>query len=292
MPQIWIMNKTAIISLCFLSLLFVGSCTDYNQVVKTQDYEYKYEAAKQYYAEGQYNRAALLIQDVLSVLKGTDQGEESLYLLGMCNMKAHAYEAASTIFRKYYQTYPRGKYVEEARYNCALSLYNITPEPKLDQTETFQAVTEFQNFIENFPASRLRPQAQDMIFKLQDKLVEKEYLSAKLYYDLGTYIGNGTNGNYGACIVTAENAIKDYPYTSRREDFAILILRAKFQLAQFSVENKKEERYHNAIDEYYGFVTEYPESKYIKEANLLFKKAQKYVQADDADSNTSKTSDK
>ena len=286
------MNKTAIISLCFLSLLFVGSCTDYNQVVKTQDYEYKYEAAKQYYAEGQYNRAALLIQDVLSVLKGTDQGEESLYLSGMCNMKAHAYEAASTIFRKYYQTYPRGKYVEEARYNCGLSLYNITPEPKLDQTETFQAVTEFQNFIGNFPASRLRPQAQDMIFKLQDKLVEKEYLSAKLYYDLGTYIGNGTNGNYGACIVTAENAIKDYPYTSRREDFAILILRAKFQLAQFSVENKKEERYHNAIDEYYGFVTEYPESKYIKEANLLFKKAQKYVQADDADSNTSKTSDK
>ena len=286
------MNKTAIISLCFLSLLFVGSCTDYNQVVKTQDYEYKYEAAKQYYAEGQYNRAALLIQDVLSVLKGTDQGEESLYLSGMCNMKAHAYEAASTIFRKYYQTYPRGKYVEEARYNCGLSLYNITPEPKLDQTETFQAVTEFQNFIENFPASRLRPQAQDMIFKLQDKLVEKEYLSAKLYYDLGTYIGNGTNGNYGACIVTAENAIKDYPYTSRREDFAILILRAKFQLAQFSVENKKEERYHNAIDEYYGFVMEYPESKYIKEANLLFKKAQKYVQADDADSNTSKTSDK
>lgn len=286
------MNKTAIISLCFLSLLFVGSCTDYNQVVKTQDYEYKYEAAKQYYAEGQYNRAALLIQDVLSVLKGTDQGEESLYLSGMCNMKAHAYEAASTIFRKYYQTYPRGKYVEEARYNCGLSLYNITPEPKLDQTETFQAVTEFQNFIENFPASRLRPQAQDMIFKLQDKLVEKEYLSAKLYYDLGTYIGNGTNGNYGACIVTAENAIKDYPYTSRREDFAILILRAKFQLAQFSVENKKEERYHNAIDEYYGFVTEYPESKYIKEANLLFKKAQKYVQTDDADSNTSKTSDK
>lgn len=286
------MNKTAIISLCFLSLLFVGSCTDYNQVVKTQDYEYKYEAAKQYYAEGQYNRAALLIQDVLSVLKGTDQGEESLYLSGMCNMKAHAYEAASTIFRKYYQTYPRGKYVEEARYNCGLSLYNITPEPKLDQTETFQAVTEFQNFIENFPASRLRPQAQDMIFKLQDKLVEKEYLSAKLYYDLGTYIGNGTNGNYGACIVTAENAIKDYPYTSRREDFAILILRAKFQLAQFSVENKKEERYHNAIDEYYGFVTEYPESKYIKEANLLFKKAQKYVQADDTDSNTSKTSDK
>lgn len=277
-----------VFSIVIGSLLFLTtSCVNYNNIVKTQDYEYKYEAAKQYYAQGQYNRAATLLQDVLSILKGTDLGEESLYLTGLCNMKAHSYDAAATVFRKYYQTYPRGKYVEEARFNCGKSLYETTPEPKLDQTATYESVTEFQNFIETFPNSRLRPQAQDLIFKLQDKLVEKEYLSAKLYYDLGAYIGNGNNGNYGACIITAENAIRDYPYTSRREDFAILILRARFQLAQMSVEEKKEERYHNAIDEYYGFVTEYPESKHMKEAQALFAKAQKYVQKDETAATTS-----
>ena len=253
------------------------SCGKYDRIVKTQDYEYKYEAAKQYYAEGQYNRAALLLQDVLSVLKGTEQGEESLYLTALCNMKAKNYESAVTVFRKYYQTYPRGKYAEIARFQCAESLYELVNDPKLDQTPTFEAVTEFQNFIENYPASAKRQMAQDYIFKLQDLLVEKEYLSAKLYYNLGTYTGNGRNGNYGACILTAENAIKDYPYTSRREEFAILILRAKFALARLSVEEKKVERYHNAIDEYYGFVTEYPESKYLKEAQDLFDKARKYV---------------
>lgn len=253
------------------------SCGKYESIVKTQDYEYKYEAAKQYYAEGQYNRAALLLQDVLSVLKGTEEGEESLYLTGLCNMKAKNYESAVTVFRKYYQTYPRGKYAEIARFQCAESLYELVNDPKLDQTPTFEAVTEFQNFIENYPASAKRQMAQDYIFKLQDLLVEKEYLSAKLYYNLGTYTGNGRNGNYGACILTAENAIKDYPYTSRREEFAILILRAKFALARLSIEEKKEERYHNAIDEYYGFVTEYPESKYLKEAQDLFDKARKYV---------------
>ena len=123
--------------------------------------------------------------------------------------------------------------------------------------------------------------AQDKIFELQDILVEKEYLSAKLYYDLGTYIGNGGNGNYGACIVTAENAIKDYPYTTRREDFSLLILRAKFALAELSVESKREDRYHQAIDEYYGFITEYPESKHLKEAQQLFKKAKAYVVEDE-----------
>lgn len=284
------MKKLIIATYC-CTLLTLSSCNDYARVLKTQDYAYKYEVAKQYYAEGQYNRASLLLQDVLSVLKGTEQGEESLYLSGLCNMKAHNYDAAATVFRKYYETYPRGKYVEEARFNCGKSLYMVTPEPRLDQTDTFQAVTEFQNFIENFPSSKYRPKAQELIFKLQDKLVEKEYLSAKLYYDLGAYIGNGTNGNYGACIITAENAIKDYPYTSRREDFSILILRAKFKLAQLSVESKKAERYHNAIDEYYGFVTEYPESKYLPEAKSLFAKASKYVESGSEDDEETSTSD-
>lgn len=286
------MNKFLPAILCSAMLLVV-SCADYNRIVKTSDYEYKYEAAKQYYAEGQYNRAASVLSDLLTTLKGTEQGEESMYLSGMCNLKSHAYDAASAIFKKYYQTYPRGRYAEQARFNTGYSLYMNTPEPRLDQTPTYEAVTEFQNFIETYPSSSLRQQAQDYIFKLQDKLVEKEYLSAKLYYDLGAYIGNGTNGNYGACILTAENAIKDYPYTTRREDFSVLILRAKFALARMSVEAKKEERYHAAIDEYYGFVTEYPESKYMSEAKRLFASAKKYVpkdsQNDEFDTTSSET---
>lgn len=269
--------------MCCTTLL-ATSCAEYNRVLKTSDYEYKYEMAKQYYAEGMYNRAATLLNDLLTTLKGTEQGEESLFLAGMCNLNSHAYDAASTIFKKYYETYPKGKYAERARFNSGYALYMSTPDVRLDQTGTYNAVTEFQNFIDNYPTSSLRPQAQDYIFKLQDKLVEKEYLAAKLYYDLGAYINNGVTGNYGACIVTAENAIKDYPYTTRREDFAILILRAKFAQAHFSVEEKKEERYHAAIDEYYGFMTEYPESKYMPEAEKLFKSAKAYVPKDAEDS--------
>lgn len=150
-----------------------------------------------------------------------------------------------------------------------------TTDVRLDQTDTYEAVTEFQNFLELYPGGEYSAKAQKLIFELQDKLVEKEYLSAKLYYDLGSYFGNCAYGgsNYRACIVTAENAIRDYPYTSHREEFAILILRAKFELAAQSVESKKEERYHDAIDEYYGFTNEYPESRYMKEASALFKKA-------------------
>lgn len=272
------MKKYSLTIYCALVAL-LASCGDYNKVLKTTDYDYKYEAAKQYYAEGQYNRASLVLRDVITLLKGTDKGEESLFLLGMSYYKAESYDAASAVFKKYYQTYPQGIYAEEAHFYCGKSLYENTPEPRLDQSATYGAIAEFHQFMEEYPYSHLRNAAQEMVFALQDKLVEKEYLAAKLYYDLGSYFLNCFNGgsNYQACIVTAQNAINDYPYTARREDFAFLILKAKFDLADQSVEEKKEERFHSVIDEYYGFSSEFPESKHLKEATALFEKAKKYA---------------
>ena len=258
----------------------LAACSNYSELLKSSDIGYKYEAAKEYYANGQYNRASQLLQTIITTLKGSDKGQESLYLFGLCNYYSGNYETAAAIFRKYYQTYPKGLYTEEAHFHAGLSLMEEAPDPKLDQTPTYEAVTEFQNFIELYPYSNLREQAMQHIFTLQDQLVEKEYLSAKLYYELGDYFGNCSNdggSNYQACVITAENAIRDYPYTKLREDFAILILKAKFELASRSVEEKKEERYHNAIDEYYGFTNEYPESKFMKEAERLYKQAMKYT---------------
>ena len=114
-----------------------------------------------------------------------------------------------------------------------------------------------------------------MIFQLQNRLVQKEYDSAKLYYNLGSYVGNCANGgsNYEASIITAENALKSYPYTSLREDLYILILRARYQLAVKSVEEKIDERFRETIDEYYGFKNEFPDSEYMKEADQIFRHA-------------------
>lgn len=136
-------------------------------------------------------------------------------------------------------------------------------------------------FMEYFPGSNRRDLAQEMIFTLQDKLVEKEYLSAKLYYDLGSYTGNSsyssTGNNYQAAVITAQNVLREYPYTKMREELSILILRAKYDMAKESVAEKKEERMREAIDEYYAFKNEFPDSKYTKEVEAIFKAANRFV---------------
>ena len=259
----------------------LSSCGEYNTVLKSTDYEYKYEAAKGYFAKGQNSRAATLLEELISILKGTANAEESAYMLAMTYFNQGDYISASHYFNVYYTTYPRGTYTELARFFCGKSLYLDTPEPRLDQTSTYKAIQELQMFIEYFPTSSRKEIAQNMIYELQDKLVEKEYLSAKLYYDLGSYTGNtsysSTGNNYLAAVVTAQNVLRDYPYTKRREDLSILILRAKYDMAKESVLEKKEERMREAIDEHYAFKNEFPESKYMPEVEKIFKDASQYI---------------
>ena len=265
------MKKNILITL--LAALLLSSCGEYNKLLKSTDYEYKYEAAKNYFAKGQYNRAATLLNELIAILKGTDKAEESLYMLGMSYYNQNDYQTAAQTFTQYYNVSPRGTFTELARFHAGKALYLDTPEPRLDQSGTYNAIQQLQMFLEYFPNSAKKDEAQNMIFALQDKLVMKEYLSAKLYYNLGNYLGN----NYESCVITAQNALKDYPYTNMREDLSILILRAKYEMAVFSVEDKREERYREAVDEYYAFKNEFPESKYMKDADRIFKEAQKIL---------------
>ena len=273
------LKKYIIIALVSGSVL--TSCGEYNKVLKSTDYEYKYEAAKSYFGKGQNTKAAAILEELITILKGTDKAEESLYMLGMTYYNQGDFITASHYFSTYYNTYPRGTYTEQARFYSGKALFLDTPEPRLDQSSTYKAIQELQMFMEYFPASNRHQEAQQMIFDLQDKLVMKDYMAARLYYDLGSYTGNSsystTGNNYLACIVTAQNALKDYPYTKLREDISILLLRAKYDMAKESVEEKKEERMRDAIDEYYAFKNEFPESKYIKEVENIYKDAKKYV---------------
>lgn len=279
--QLYQLYMKKYIAMVLLSAGVLSSCGEYNKVLKCTDNEYKYEAAKSYFAKGQNSKAATLLEDLALIMKGTSNAEESAYMLAMTYYNQGDYITASHYFNTYYTTYPRGVYTELARFYSGKALYLDTPEPRLDQSSTYKAIEELQMFMEYFPQSERKEIAQNMIFELQDKLVEKEYLSAKLYYDLGSYTGNtvysSTGNNYLAAVVTAQNILREYPYTKKREDLSILILRAKYDMAKESVPEKKEDRMRETIDEYYAFINEFPESKYKNEVEQIFKDASKFV---------------
>ena len=263
-----------------MALLMCGCASEFTRVYKYGDTEAKYEYAKEFFARGKFQNAISLLEEIVTMKKGSDEAQECLYMLAMAQYCNGDFDAASETFKKYGSSYPRGIYAEPAAFYVGQSLYESSPEPRLDQSPTNGAINAYQQFMDLFPDSKLRAQAQERLYELYDKLIQKEYLSSELYYNLGGYFGNinsNDESNYISCIVTAQNALKTYPYCSLREDFMLLIMKSKFQLAENSTDEKRVERYRDAEDECYGFINEFPESKNVATAEKYIAKCKRVI---------------
>ena len=262
------MRKTASIFFSLmLGLVMMTGCSGYNKILKASDYNTKYSLAKTYFLEGRYTSCSSILEECVAYQRGTAQAEESMYLLATCYYNLNDYLAASQYYMACYRAFPNSTFSENCLYWSGRSLFLDTPDPRLDATSTTNAIEQLQHFVETYPLSKFRPEAEEMIYTMYDRLVEKEVGTAELYYNMGNYMGN----NYRSSIIVAENALRDYPYTKYREKLAMIILRSKFQMAQESVLEKRDDRYRDAIDEYYAFKNEFPESSYMKEADRILR---------------------
>lgn len=264
------MRNLIIIALCSIILT---ACGEYQKVQKSSDPNEKFEYAKRAFEDKKYVQAYTLLKDVVTQFKGSDKAEESLYLLGLAHYENKEYPDAAAYFQSYYGRYPKGKYAELARFYSGYSYYLSSPEPQLDQSGTIRAIEELQGFLDYFPRSERVPIAQNAIFEMQDKLTLKELQNAQLYYNLGNYMGN----NYESAVIVAKNAIKEYPYSKYKEQLEMLVLKARFQEASQSIEEKKADRFRDVIDEYYSFINNYPEGPFREEADNIFRIASRNV---------------
>ncbi|MDR1743250.1 MAG: outer membrane protein assembly factor BamD [Dysgonamonadaceae bacterium] len=262
------------ISLMFLCVVVLGSCGEYNKILKSTDQDLKYTYAKKYFNEGKYSWASTLLEELVPYLKGTAQAEESLYLLGQSYYNAKDYMSSTQIFSTYYSSYPKGEYAEPALFYAAYGMYLDSPDPRLDQTKTYKAIVEFQRYIEEYPQNERAEQAKNYLFELQEKLAKKELLAAELYLKLGNYMGN----NYESAVITAREALKSYPFSIYVEDYQMIILRAKYEFAERSISGTQPERYRVVIDEYFNYKNSFPEGKYMKEATKYYEHALKKVE--------------
>ena len=251
----------------------LGSCTEFTKVMKSRDVDYKFDYAKRAYDQKKYMQASQVLQEIYTPLRGTANGEEALFLLAMSYYMNQDYTNSNLYYKTYYNRYPKGKFAELARFYSGYGYYLDSPDPQLDQTYTIKAIEELKDFLEYFPNSEKVPEARDAIFEMQDKLTLKELQNAQLYYNMGNFMGN----NYRSAIIVCENALKTYPFSKYKEDFEMLILKSKYQEARQSVAEKMGDRYRDVVDEYFSFVNNYPESSHLKEAQTIYRIAEKHA---------------
>jgi len=249
------------ISLGLILLLVVSACSDYNKILKSTDYEFKYKKAVEFFEEGEYAKAGTLFQELVNIYRGTSRADKIYYFYAKSMMGQKDYLMAKHYFRTLLKEFPGSDYSEEAQYMAGYTSYLLSPKPRLDQSVTHEAIESLKLYINLYPYSERVDEANRLIDELQDKLVYKSYLSARLYYDFE---------NYKAAVIAIDNSLDEYSDSQYREQLKYMLLKSKYLLAMNSVEEKKETRLSNALDEYFAFEDEFPESVYKKEVDKFY----------------------
>ncbi len=255
--------------------MLVSSCGEYEKLLKSTDIDLKKQKAKEYYDAGQYVKTTELLTQILPRFRATEEAEELNWMNAQAYYGMKDFYMAGSYFKSFIDQFPFGKHAEDANYMAALCDYNIAPRSELDQDNTKNAIEGFKIFINRFPASLKIEEARKLEKELEEKLVEKSYMSAKLYYEMN---------QYKAAVVALNNSLKEYADTKYREEMMFLKLNSLYLYAEKSFANKQKERYQATLDDYYSFMEEFPKSQYSKDVNDIFQKTNKYLKAGIPDS--------
>lgn len=244
-----------------LIIIVLTSCGDYNKILKSTDYEFKYKKAVEYYEEGEYVKASGLFQELVNIYRGTSRADQIYYYYAKSMIGQKDYLMANHYFKTLIDEFPTSEFVQESQFMVGYTGYLMSPKPRLDQSVTKKAIESLQLYINLYPYSERVEEANRLIDELRNKLVYKSYLSAKLYYDFE---------NYKAAVIALTNSLQEYPDSQYREELMYMLLKSKYLLAINSVEEKKQARLSSALDEYFTFVDEFPDSEYRKEVEKFY----------------------
>lgn len=245
----------------FFLLILFSSCSKFSKLQKSDNLELKKEGAYSYYDKKDFFRSSQLLEELIPLLKGTQDAEKAEFLYAMCQYELRLLESAAFYFEYFLESYPRSSYAEECLYMAALSQYENSPSYYLDQGNTGKAITALENFILKYPESPKAEKCQTMVDKLADKLELKAYENARLFYQIM---------EYKAAIIALGNFVKDFPNSENKENAAYFRIYSAFKLAKISTDAKKPERFQQTIDFYTTFVDSFPKSKRLKDLEEVF----------------------
>jgi outer membrane protein assembly factor BamD len=261
-------KKITYIFIPVFALIVVSACSDYQKLVKSQDYREKYDMAVVFYNQGDYYKALELFEAVLPFFRGTEKAEELSYYYAYCHYKQGDNLLASHYFKRFTKSFPTSRFAEECQFLSAYCKYLESPVYKLDQTSTYEAITELQLFIDIYPYSERISECNTLIDRLTEKLERKAFEIAKLYLKME---------DYNAAITAFNNLLEDFPGTRYKEEILFSLAKAHFLYAEKSIESKKQERHQSAIEAFDAFIASYPESEYTKQISNYTKNSKKEI---------------
>ncbi len=244
--------------------LVFWSCSEYNKVLKSNDPDLKYAKSVEYFNEGECYKSLPLLEELLTVVKGTQRAEDVYYYYAKVHYCVQDYYLANYYFKTFTKTFSSSPRAEECLFLAAMCNFNLSPKYSLDQQDTKAALSEFQLFLDRYPTSSRKDTCNTLMAELRYKLEVKAYEVAKLYAKTQKHL---------AASLALEDFIYSYPGSKFTEEAMFLIVETRYKYADNSIEQKKLERFEETTKSYTNFVTRFPNSEMLKDAEEYYLKA-------------------
>ena len=253
-----------------LSLITLTSCNkEFERAMKSTDKDVIISAAESFYEKGKYRQASELLRKATPMVLGTPDAKKVLYMAAQNSFQDKNYLLSATRFKNFAEGNRRDSLAEDALFMAAKSYYLNSPVYNLDQSETNEAITVIQDYVNRYPNSENVSDANKYIIELRQKLEKKAYENARSYYKTGFY---------KSADVSFQAFIEDYPDSDYREEAYIYLLRSRHEVALNSVPDKKRARLIEASTAYKRLSKLYPSSEFLKEGDKLNKEILKELE--------------
>lgn len=243
-----------------MSVILLSCKTEMDRAMKSADKDFILKVANEKFAKKKWSDALALYDRLPNLVAGTDDAPNVVFNSAYANYYDKNYRLAANQFKNFVISFPQDSRKEEAAYLSALCYYEGSLQYNLDQSNTESAITELQNFLNDYPDSERSKNITQLVDELTYKLEFKAFENAKQYFKMG---------EYKAAAVTFENVLEDFPATKLRPKIYDIILKSKYELAINSIYDLKKERLDNAIAYAKRVSTELPNTEYSKTADDL-----------------------
>jgi len=247
-------------------ILVFSACSKFTRLQKSTDVNEKFAGAVAYYEKKDYYRAGVLLEEVIPLMRGTEQSERAQFYRAYCSYYQRDLYLSSYQFKSFVETYPRSILTEEAYFMYCLSLLESSSDYNLDQASTNEAILAITQFLTNYPDNVNREKMVGYLEEMNTKLMKKDWENARLYYK--TF-------RYKAAVIALDNFLKTYPEGPYTEEAMFTKVLTHYHYAKNSIDEKKKERYQALVDSYLDYIDKFPTGKNSKEAERYFQVAQR-----------------
>ena len=171
----------------FCISILLSSCGISNPFDDNIAYKTRFDDGLAFFEEEKYVKASQQFNIIVDRASHTDLGDDALFFLAESYFLNKDYDLALVEFEKLVSRMGFSPYIEKSRWRICETLMLLSPNFYHDQESSKKAISQIQEFLDDFPNSEYSKDADKLINELRTRLAEKNMETGKLYVKLKAY---------------------------------------------------------------------------------------------------------